>query len=192
MYKVFDSKSEIIFSSDKFNNSSIIVRNLSEVNAHNNAGKFLFQHISRDPLKSIENWFANYEFIDAAGGLVENNGKFLWIFRNGIWDLPKGKLEIDENFKSAAVREVQEECGLDSNLKISKLLYISFHTYSLGSRNILKKTYWYLMDYYGKNNLKPQTSEGIKKVQWFDYRESSLKAENSFESIKELWKIHLT
>ena len=71
----------IIFSSNKSNNSSIIVRNLSEINAHNKAGKFLFQNISSDPLKSIENWFANYEFIDAAGGLVESNGKFL--FRSG-------------------------------------------------------------------------------------------------------------
>ena len=162
MYKVFDSKSEIIFSSNKFNNSSIIVRNSSEINAYNKVGKFLFQHISSNPLKSIENWFVNYEFIDAAGGLVENNGKFLWIFRNGIWDLPKGKLEINENFKSAGIREVREEC-LDSNLKISKLIYISFHTYSLGSRNILKKTYWYKMDYSGKNNLKTSNFRGYRK-----------------------------
>ena len=126
MYKVFDSKSEIIFSSDKFNNSSIIVRNLSEINAHNKAGKFSFQNISSRPFKSIENWFANYEFIDAAGGLVENNGKFLWIFRNGIWDLPKGKVEINENFKSAGIREVQEECGLDSNLKNIKIIIYFF------------------------------------------------------------------
>ena len=77
-------------------------------------------------------------------------------------------------------------------IKISKLLYISFHTYSLGSRNVLKKTYWFKMEYSGKNNLKPQISEGIEKVKWFDFRESSLKAGNSFESIKELWKVYLT
>ena len=55
MYKVFDSKSEIIFSSEKFNNSSIIVNNASEINAHNKAGKFLFIHLSSNPLRSIEN-----------------------------------------------------------------------------------------------------------------------------------------
>ena len=192
MYKVFDSKSEIIFSSEKFNNSSIIVNNASEINAHNKAGKFLFIHLSSNPLRSIENWFSNYEFIDAAGGLVENNGNFLWIFRNGIWDLPKGKLEINEDFKSAGLREVREECGLDSNLKISKLLYVSFHTYSLGSENILKKTYWFKMNYSGKKNVKPQISEGIKKVKWLNFKESTLKAENSFESIKELWRIYST
>ena len=31
------------------------------------------------------------------------------------------------------------------------------------------------MDYSGKNNLKPQISEGIEKVKWFDFRESNLK-----------------
>ena len=41
----------------------------------------------------------------------------------------KGKLEPSEDFESAALREVQEECGLDNQLYISKLLYISFHTY---------------------------------------------------------------
>ena len=190
MYKVFDSKSEIIFSSEKFNNSLITVNNSSEIITHNKAGKFLFFHLSSNPLKSIENWFSNHEFIDAAGGLVENNGKFLWILRNGVWDLPKGKLEINEDFKSAAKREVQEECGLDLNLKISKLLYISFHTYSLGSKNILKKTYWYKMNYSGKNVIQPQISEGIEKVKWLDPNESTLKAESSYKSIKELWKIH--
>ena len=192
MYKVFDSKSEIIFSSEKFNNSSIIVNNYSEINGHNKAGKFLFLHLSSNPLRSIENWFSNYELIDAAGGLVENNGKYLWIFRNGVWDLPKGKLEINEDFKTAGVREVQEECGLDSNLKISRLLYISFHTYTLGTVNVLKKTYWYKMNYNGKNNIKPQKSEGIEEVKWLNFKESTLNAENSFGLINELWKIYST
>tara|TARA_Y100000385_G_scaffold287132_2_gene350658 strand:- start:151 stop:729 length:579 start_codon:yes stop_codon:yes gene_type:complete len=191
MYKVFDSKNEIIFTSQKLNNSSILVNNSSEIIAHNKVGKYLFNHLSSNPLKSIENWYSNYAFINAAGGLVENNGKFLWIFRNGLWDLPKGKLEKNEDFKSASLREVQEECGLDSNLVIAKLLYTSFHTYVLESKKILKKTCWFKMNYSGLNNLKPQISEGIEKVKWFDPKESSIKAENSFKSIKELWKIYL-
>ena len=96
MYKVFDSKSEIIFSSEKFNNSSIIVNNASEINAHNKAGKFLFIHLSSNPLRSIENWFSNYEFIDAAGGLLKIMETFygflemvFGIYLKGNWKLMK-------------------------------------------------------------------------------------------------------
>ena len=34
------------------------------------------------------------------------------IQRLGDWDLPKGKVEKREGVEAAAVREVQEECGL--------------------------------------------------------------------------------
>ena len=85
----------------------------------------------------------------------------MWIFRNGCWDLPKGKLEPAEDFKTAALREVQEECGLDNQLKISKLLHVSFHTYIQNSKSILKRTHWYKMNYYGQNKLKPQKENYI-------------------------------
>ena len=42
----------------------------------------------------------------------------------------KEKLEINEDFKSAGIREVREECGLDSNLKISKLLCFFSHLFT--------------------------------------------------------------
>ena len=48
------------------------------------------------------------------------------------------------------------------------------------------------MNYSGKKNVKPQISEGIEKVKWLNFKESTLKAENSFESIKELWRIYST
>ena len=81
---------------------------------------------------------------------------------------------------------------MDSNLEISRLLYISFHTYTLGTVNVLKKTYWYKMNYNGKNNIKPQKSEGIEEVKWLNFKESTLNAENSFGLINELWKIYST
>ena len=80
-----------------------------------------------------------------------------------VWDLPKGKLEPAEDFKTAALREVQEECGLDNQLYISKLLHVSFHTYIQNSKSILKRTHWYKMNYYGQNKLKPQKKKGLKK-----------------------------
>ena len=76
-----------------------------------------------------ENWkdFSdNYKVIEAAGGLVFNQkNEILMIFRNGKWDLPKGKLEAGESVESCAVREVEEECGV-SDLKIIKKLKDTF------------------------------------------------------------------
>src|ERR1700759_4462521 len=40
---------------------------------------------------------AEMTVIKAAGGMVRNDdGNYLFIFRNGKWDLPKGKVEKDE------------------------------------------------------------------------------------------------
>ena len=53
------------------------------------------------------------ETLIAAGGWVVNEfNEVLWIFRLGFWDLPKGKVETNENIKECAIREVIEECGL--------------------------------------------------------------------------------
>jgi len=40
---------------------------------------------------------SHYQLIEAAGGVVLNSKReVLWILRNGIWDLPKGKVESGE------------------------------------------------------------------------------------------------
>ena len=67
--------------------------------------------------------------IEAAGGLVFNkeNGEILMIFRNGKWDLPKGKLEEGENKKQCAIREVEEECSI-VGLDITEKLIETYHT----------------------------------------------------------------
>ena len=50
--------------------------------------------------------------IVAGGGKVINSdGKILFIFRNGKWDLPKGKAEQKETIDQTALREVEEETG---------------------------------------------------------------------------------
>jgi 8-oxo-dGTP pyrophosphatase MutT (NUDIX family) len=54
----------------------------------------------------FEEFKACFKVIEAGGGLVLNSkGEFLVIYRNGIWDLPKGKLEKGEDFQTAALRE---------------------------------------------------------------------------------------
>ena len=169
IYKVFDSKSEIIFSPKKSITNSLNINHLSEVSVFNKNSKFHFNHLTSDPLKSIQNWYSDYSFIEASGGVVKMNSKYLWIYRNGIWDLPKGKLEKLEDFETAAVREVQEECGLDL-------------------KKIIKRTNWYEMTYSGSDNVSPQIEEGIERVEWLSLDESIEKSNTSFKSIKEVWK----
>ena len=79
----------------------------------------------------------------------------------------KGKLEYSEDFETAAQREVKEECGLESSIKINRLIYISFHTYIENSKKIIKRTHWYEMTYSGSKSVFPQAEEGIEKVEWF-------------------------
>ena len=187
IYKVFDSKSEIVFSEKKSITNSININHLSEVSKYNEINKFHFNYITINPLKSIQSWYSDCKFVDASGGIVIRDGNFLWIYRNGIWDLPKGKLENLEDFETAALREVKEECGLDSSLKIEKLIYISFHTYTENSKKIIKRTHWYEMSYSGSEYVFPQTEEGIEKVEWLSLKESIAKSNYSFKSIKEVW-----
>ena len=51
--------------------------------------------LCKDPLESFQLFFNSYEKIEAAGCIVERKNKLLFIKRNGVWDIPKGKLESD-------------------------------------------------------------------------------------------------
>jgi 8-oxo-dGTP pyrophosphatase MutT (NUDIX family) len=104
--------------------------------------------------------------VEAAGGLVKHaSGKYLFIEKKGKWDLPKGHIESGETAEECALREVNEECGISGH-KIIKLLEPSYHTYSWEGISYLKKTNWFLMSYDGTLIFKPQTNEGITKVEW--------------------------
>ncbi|TDO24669.1 NUDIX hydrolase [Pedobacter duraquae] len=122
--------------------------------------------VSADPkvlFKTVRN---SCQLIKAAGGLVQNaSGDFLFIFRNKRWDLPKGKVEKGEKMREAAVREVEEECGVKI-LKNKEKLCRTFHIYELNNKIVLKKTNWYSMTVKGSPKLIPQKEEGITKAEW--------------------------
>jgi 8-oxo-dGTP diphosphatase len=58
------------------------------------------------------------ERIDAAGGVVVRHGRVLVVHRPRYddWTFPKGKLDPDESFEDAALREVEEETGVRCSL----------------------------------------------------------------------------
>ncbi len=128
-----------------------------------------------------------FTLIEAAGGLVVTvSGKMLFIFRNGKWDLPKGKAEFDETPDVTALREVEEECGL-KNLKIVKELNKTYHTYKEKGQSFFKVTHWYQMTNEKEEELVPQTEEGITQASWLTANEVKEKVvSNTYSSIKEL------
>ena len=148
-------------------------------------------YINNEPKIITDNWeifCADYSLIEAAGGLVYNNEcQLLMIFRNNKWDLPKGKLEQNENIKECAIREVEEECGI-SGLSFLNALQDTYHTYELNGKKILKRTYWFAMHTDFKGSLVPQIEEGITEVVWVDKEQIAEKLNNSFGNIKELFK----
>lgn len=136
----------------------------------------------------LSSFSLRYKVIEAAGGLVKNkNGEYLFIFRNGKWDLPKGKLEKKETIKDAAIREVEEECGV-GKLKIVKELESTYHIYQIEGKSILKRTYWFDMICGDESKLIPQTEEGITEVKWISKNKLEEVYSNTFESIKEVLK----
>jgi 8-oxo-dGTP pyrophosphatase MutT (NUDIX family) len=139
--------------------------------------------VSETPNKLFRLLLSRCKVIEAAGGLVRNEeGKLLMIFRNGRWDLPKGKIEKKEKPEVAAIREVEEECGI-GKLKIVKDLPQTYHTYMQGERIVLKETHWYEMTCADNCPLVPQTEEGITDVRWLDEKEVESALENTFLSV---------
>jgi len=128
--------------------------------------------------------FSSYfDYLEAAGGLVYNSGdEILFIYRLDKWDLPKGKVEPGETTEIAAVREVEEECGI-GNLVINQFITKTYHIYFQHNLK-LKATYWYEMNYNGNEKLVPQTEEGIGRVEWKSKSELPKILNNTYENIK--------
>ncbi|TFH26690.1 MAG: NUDIX domain-containing protein [Bacteroidia bacterium] len=194
MYKVFFNDRTVYFG-DNF--SRAFVRNKGLFYKYNNIQELnelieLFSKLNQinslyifheDMLMVIEEFKACFHVIEAGGGVVFNRSKeFLAIKRNGIWDLPKGKLEKGEDFQEAALREVEEETGL-SGLKLMEPLISTYHTYRLKGEKVLKKTRWFEFEYGGTDLPVLQAKEGITDYRWVIPGNTDFLRQNTYSSI---------
>lgn len=145
--------------------------------------------VCTDVEKTWRDFCSLFEIRKAAGGLVLNNkGNYLFIRRNGFWDIPKGHIEGNETSECCGLREVEEECGV-SGMQIQQLICTTFHTYFFGEQLVLKATDWFLMKLdTACPTLTPQTEEGITEVTWIEPKHINTILENSYASISEVIK----
>lgn len=130
----------------------------------------------------------HFPIVEAAGGLVRHqDGRFLFIYRNDKWDLPKGRIEKNEPIRIAAVREVEEETGVDG-LEIVKPLIETFHVFNRNGKYKLKKTFWFEMKTASTITLTPQLNEGIEQAVWVFEKEIQHKFENAYKNIKQVYE----
>jgi 8-oxo-dGTP pyrophosphatase MutT (NUDIX family) len=133
-----------------------------------------------------ELFWSNFQVMTAAGGMVVNEQEqYLFIHRRGHWDLPKGKLDEGETIEECALREIREETGLQE-LEIIKSLLITYHTYHMQGKDILKESYWYLVSGSVTDTLVPQTEEDIEKIIWVDRTEVAALLSGAYPSIREV------
>ncbi|MEZ0610346.1 NUDIX hydrolase [Fibrella sp. WM1] len=123
-----------------------------------------------------------YKVVKAGGGVVMSGGRLLLIFRRGVWDLPKGKLDDGESSKDGAVREVEEETG--AVVSLGDKICTTYHTYTLNGNRILKRTKWYRMNLIDATNLAPQAEENIEKVVFMEPKQAQIALASSFSSIR--------
>ena len=144
------------------------------------------------PTNNIEDTYAKVcaEFLEvnAGGGLVENRrGDFLLINRNGLWDLPKGHQDPGEEISVTALREVQEETGIEE-LSLQELICITDHCYKRNGIWHLKHTWWYRMLDNKPIDLTPQREEDISKAAWVAKSSLPPFLQNPYPSIVEVFR----
>ncbi len=189
MYKVFVNDTPIIITSSLKKENNFPVYLFEDVLFDEIIYKLKNESVDGINLLSsnlVEDWqvfLQNLKIVRAAGGLVLNlNKEILFIYRNNLWDLPKGRVEKGESIEIAAVREVEEECGI-FNLSIEKSITTTYHIYYQNTL-CLKETHWFLMTSDYKQALTPQLEEGITKVIFKNKNETEKALQNAYANIK--------
>lgn len=193
IYKIYMNQSLLIladFAPDIKKNIQTIglqdidLEKLFNASTKNQHTAYLFVH--PDISKIFKNIIADMKIIQAAGGLVKNGeGDFLFIHRLGKWDLPKGKVDEGEKMREAAVREVEEECGIKVDY-LGKKIVTTYHTYTMKGKVVLKQTKWYDMGVNKVPELTPQKEEDITEAIWLNAKDLKKVQDNTYPLIADI------
>ena len=142
--------------------------------------------ITPNPDLTFERLKEQFVVVEAAGGVVLNEcDELLMIRLRDKWDLPKGHVEAGESSLEAALREVEEECGIVGEMVGNEPLAETWHAYDTYGRWELKRTTWWQMRA-TKSATVAQAEEGITAAEWcaMDCVEEHIK--ESYRTIKEV------
>lgn len=140
--------------------------------------------------ETFQLFISQFKVVEAAGGLVKafdsnkNSWTYLYIYRYGMWDLPKGKKEKGETDEENALREVMEETGV-KNIRICRFLRSTYHFIGIkgGDKVAIKKSNWFEMESEKVQDVRPQVEEGIVKAEWLSPEEISDRKNLMYSSI---------
>ena len=109
------------------------------------------------------NYLMKFPFIPIVAGLIVKNGDILIGKRSindlggGLWEFPGGKIEFGEDRKSALIRELKEELGIDAVIDRKLMHYKHKHNLIVYDLN------FYLVKSYS-GDLKTNAHDEIKWV----------------------------
>jgi ADP-ribose pyrophosphatase YjhB (NUDIX family) len=193
MYKVFVNDIPLILSTKKDLGENYVSLPIKKVRIKRiikkiSKGELLYVNLYHEKEeKLLKHLFKKLRVVTAAGGMVLNDkDEILFIYRKKRWDLPKGKTEKNETIEASAIREVEEETGVEG-LKVTKFLQKTYHIFKRKGRYRLKVTHWYEMRTSYEGELRPETKEGIEKAKWKDLKKSQKALQKSYANIKLLF-----
>lgn len=193
MYKVFVKELPLILTNNlsEISNSKYFPLNSESIQeaidllSKKKANEVYIYHPNHEEI--LKKFCKNIKREVAAGGVVTNKkGKVLFIYRNDKWDLPKGKLDKGETIEECALREVEEETGVQK-LKIENFLRTTYHIFKRNGKFKLKEVHWYAMKTTFEGELVGQLDEGIERVKWKGPKKIKKALENSYVNIRLLF-----
>ena len=143
--------------------------------------------ITDDPEATFAALCREFKVVRAAGGVVTNDlGELLMIRLRNRWDLPKGHIEEDEDSRTAALREVEEETKIKAETLDNEPLATTWHAYNIYGPWELKSTDWWRMQATEDATPQPQNEEGITEVRWMNGEARAEALNDTYETIKEV------